>query len=838
MELSSDLVRAFVKTTNDSAHDSPQEKEYNATVTAVGERTYVQLDGSDVVTPVLSVISAKVGDRVLVSIKNRTATIKSNYTSPAANATDIANVNVLLAKKAGIEDLQVINESVENLKVGQAAIESAMLEKASITDLNAANAEIGTLKTDKANVTDLNAAAADIASLKTSKADVTDLNAATADIASLKTSKADVTDLTAANAEISTLKTEKADVDFANVDTTAITEAWIKDLMVQGKMIVQNGTVYYLDAVHVNADTIDAGTLKADRLLLHGDDGLYYQINIDKLGETAIQAMTEEEQAELKRTIHADAITAHSITAEQLTVNNIQGTGGWINLAQGTFEYRNAETSNGISWDGEHLSIQADSILFSSGKSAEELIREEVSGLDVGGNSVHYSDTTPTGTHQANDIWFDTAHGNAMYAWDGTQWVQHQFGTVSIADGSVTADKLTALDVLANRILAHAIEVTGSLYSRGFEEDNAHLPYSVSGLALNFEDMTYQTPYFAISNDGAMNCRGGKIGNFVIQDSLYTDNKDVSMDLGYSNDDMPPSISFGSVGLPSDTRTNAELKVGSSNAASLLEFEWAQLGASYYNPRTEDSSAAYIRLWCKNNLAEIGGNLTVSGNISESGVSLVDKYAAKSHTHDDRYYTESEINTKLNGKSDTGHTHDDRYFTETEINNKLKGYLTTSGNAASATKATKAANGVALGINSGDTLSFYGMYAGIVSAGQTSLQFFVPTAQVLESNASPTCTTMSVVVRHIDGGYPYARSGSSGGTYTQLGSGLVSIWASSKTARTNEVASITCTNRTHGVYVNVTFKYQLAKASGNTAAIANNVPVAVAASGKFTFAYD
>ena len=32
-------------------------------------------------------------------------------------------------------------------------------------------------------------------------------------------------------------------------------------------------------------------------------------------------------------------------------------------------------------------------------------------------------------------------------------------------------------------------------------------------------------------------------------------------------------------------------------------------------------------------------------------------YAASSHTHDDRYYTESEINTKLSGKSDTSHTH-------------------------------------------------------------------------------------------------------------------------------------------------------------------------------------
>lgn len=37
---------------------------------------------------------------------------------------------------------------------------------------------------------------------------------------------------------------------------------------------------------------------------------------------------------------------------------------------------------------------------------------------------------------------------------------------------------------------------------------------------------------------------------------------------------------------------------------------------------------------------------------------LKDRFAPKSHTHDDRYYTESEINTKLNGKSNTGHTHD------------------------------------------------------------------------------------------------------------------------------------------------------------------------------------
>lgn len=47
------------------------------------------------------------------------------------------------------------------------------------------------------------------------------------------------------------------------------------------------------------------------------------------------------------------------------------------------------------------------------------------------------------------------------------------------------------------------------------------------------------------------------------------------------------------------------------------------------------------------------GDKTVSTQISNAVASKADS----SHTHDDRYYTESEINTKLSGKSDTSHTH-------------------------------------------------------------------------------------------------------------------------------------------------------------------------------------
>lgn len=42
------------------------------------------------------------------------------------------------------------------------------------------------------------------------------------------------------------------------------------------------------------------------------------------------------------------------------------------------------------------------------------------------------------------------------------------------------------------------------------------------------------------------------------------------------------------------------------------------------------------------------------------------------HNHDGRYYTETEMDSKLNGKAPLNHTHDDRYFTETEVNNLIK----------------------------------------------------------------------------------------------------------------------------------------------------------------------
>jgi hypothetical protein len=54
--------------------------------------------------------------------------------------------------------------------------------------------------------------------------------------------------------------------------------------------------------------------------------------------------------------------------------------------------------------------------------------------------------------------------------------------------------------------------------------------------------------------------------------------------------------------------------------------------------------------------------------------------APSNHSHDDRYYTESETNNLLNGKANANHNHDDRYYTESETNNLLNSKANTNHN--------------------------------------------------------------------------------------------------------------------------------------------------------------
>ena len=80
----------------------------------------------------------------------------------------------------------------------------------------------------------------------------------------------------------------------------------------------------------------------------------------------------------------------------------------------------------------------------------------------------------------------------------------------------------------------------------------------------------------------------------------------------------------------------------------------------------------------QDNLTSTATDQSLSANQGKVLKGIVDGKAASSHTHDDRYYTESEMNTKLNGKANASHTHDDRYYTESEMNTKLNGKANSS----------------------------------------------------------------------------------------------------------------------------------------------------------------
>lgn len=112
------------------------------------------------------------------------------------------------------------------------------------------------------------------------------------------------------------------------------------------------------------------------------------------------------------------------------------------------------------------------------------------------------------------------------------------------------------------------------------------------------------------------------------------------------------------------------------------------------------------------------------------------------HTHDDRYYTETEIDTKVNalntaisGKAASSHTHDDRYYTESEINTKLAGKSdTTHSHASHLTTAIAASTN----LNTLTTPGWYKCSASADAATCTNCPTKVAFAMEVLSNAGTT----------------------------------------------------------------------------------------------------
>ena len=162
MNIPDSLLSSFAKMTNLSL---PANKEYEfyATVTNVNENgkdITVLLDGADnITTPCITAVACEVGDRVIVSFKNRQAVATSNLTKNVITAAeidvDVAAIERLIATKASIQDLNATNANVSTLTAQTANLNTLVAQKATIAQLNAQRAEIDVILARKIEVNDL-----------------------------------------------------------------------------------------------------------------------------------------------------------------------------------------------------------------------------------------------------------------------------------------------------------------------------------------------------------------------------------------------------------------------------------------------------------------------------------------------------------------------------------------------------------------------------------------------------------------------------------------------------------------------------------------------------------
>ena len=182
-------------------------------------------------------------------------------------------------------------------------------------------------------------------------ADWVKANTVTAD--KIEAVNAEIDDIKANMLTVETADIKYANVTLGNIDTANIDKANIGILfnevgLIDRATIVDGHITGFLDAVEINADSITAGTLIADRILLKGsENGLLYALN--NLGElTSTEVNTLDGTILTQRTVTADKLIANSITANELDVTNIFGNSAVLSTLTSQQAFINAISTNSV----------------------------------------------------------------------------------------------------------------------------------------------------------------------------------------------------------------------------------------------------------------------------------------------------------------------------------------------------------------------------------------------------------------------------------------------------------------------------------------------------------
>lgn len=505
MSLSNDLISQFAKIIK---VDNQEKKEttVKGTIVVVDDKKYVKLDGSDRLTPISTTTDVQNDERVNVLIKDHTATVTGNLSSPAARTDDVQEIGskisefeIVIADKVSVKDFDAQTGRIDDLVSDNVLIKDTLTAtEADIKDLKAQNVTIeGKLEAADAKIENLeaNSITVDIADAK--YATIENLEATNADIYNLEAAYGEFVELTttnfeSVNADITNLETDKlsakdadlkyANIDFSNIGKAAIEQFFSKSGMISD-LVVGEGTVTgKLVGVTIIGDLIEGGTVKADKLVIKGEDGLFYKLNVDAMGEVG----TEEVPTD---SLHGSVITANSITAEKISVKDLVAFGATIggfiidddsihtltkdsptNTTRGIYLDNNGQFSIGDSnnylryfkdTDGTYkLQISAGSIRIKSGTKTleEELeeIRDEVTTnlrIESSRGTVFKNDNISTvlsaviyrGSQRITNITdLRAAMGSSAYLqWKWQRLDETSFGVISSSDKRLGNDGFT-----------------------------------------------------------------------------------------------------------------------------------------------------------------------------------------------------------------------------------------------------------------------------------------------------------------------------------------------------------------------------------------------------------
>lgn len=340
MALSNDLISQFAKITQDKQETNKESTAYGKIVKQ-NDVEYVQLDGSDLLTPISSTTVVRDGDRVMVTIKNHTAIVTGDLTHPSASNEDVKEIGNKISEFEIVIADKVTTEQLE--------AEIAKIDKLITDEFTATNAKIETIEGKVAKIDTIEADVVEVnkkltahdAEFTTVKADIAQLGDVTADsIEALEgqfhnlesdyaafeetysnkitTNEANIKDLNAKKLDAETAKITYANIDFSNIGEAAVQKLFSESGIIKDLIMSDGKVTGELVGVTIKGDLIEGNTIKADKLVIKGADGIYYKLNVDALGETTASSDTKYQNG-----LDGSVIIAESITAEKIAVDDL-----------------------------------------------------------------------------------------------------------------------------------------------------------------------------------------------------------------------------------------------------------------------------------------------------------------------------------------------------------------------------------------------------------------------------------------------------------------------------------------------------------------------------------